>query len=189
MKRRRPSEKGTIIPLVKTVLVFVIILFVLALKFGYIDIFRFEDVKKFFHYDQKIYSYLARWVEGFVDSLSFSKPGDKNILSDAHSSSLYIYPADGQIQASDDGGYYILIEKKTDIFSPCDGKVTEIAHTGETFDIVIQYDRKVYYRVENISVLNVQVGKVLKKGEAIGYKLPFDLTGKDFIYFKREEIM
>lgn len=191
MRKKKIAEKSSKVPIIKAILVFLILLFVLALKFKYIHIknFPFEKAKVFFQRDEKIYSELVKWVEDFLQPLSFSNPTSKDSLLKKQSSTSYIYPADGQIQTSDDGGTFIIVKEKTNILSPCDGKVAEIIKRGETFDVVIQQGSRILYRIENINVLNVQKGEVLKKGEIIGYKLPFDLVGKDFIYFKREEIM
>ncbi|ADQ07600.1 conserved hypothetical protein [Caldicellulosiruptor hydrothermalis 108] len=191
MRKKRIAEKSSKAPIIKAITVALILLFILALKFKYIHIknFSFEKAKLYFQRDEKVYSDLVKWVEDFLQPLSFSKPASKDSLTKSLSSTSYIYPVDGQIQSSDDGGTFIIVKKKTNILSPCDGKVVEIIKKGETFDIIIQQGSRILYRLENVDVLNVQKGEVLKKGEIIGYKLPFDLVGKDFIYFKREEIM
>ncbi|ADQ46702.1 hypothetical protein Calkro_1856 [Caldicellulosiruptor kronotskyensis 2002] len=191
MRKKRIAEKSSKAPIIKAVTVALILLFILALKYKYIHIenFSFEKAKLYFQRDEKVYSDLVKWVEDLLQPLSFSKSASKHNLTKSLSSTSYIYPADGQIQSSDDGGTFIIVKQKTNILSPCDGKMVEAIKKGETFDIIIQQGSRILYRVENIDVLNIQKGQVLKKGDIIGYKLPFDLVGKDFIYFKREEIM
>jgi len=191
MKKKRIKENGSETLIIKAILVFLLLLFILAIKFRYIHIknFSFEKTKLYFQRDEKVYSDLVKWVKDFLQPLSFYKPTSVDGMQKNQSSLLYIYPVDGQVQLSEDGGYFIVVKKKTNVMSPCDGKVVEITKKGETFDVLIQDDSNVLYRIENINTLNIEKGKVLKKGETIGYKLPFDLVEKDFIYFKREEKM
>ncbi|WPX09565.1 M23 family metallopeptidase [Anaerocellum danielii] len=191
MNKKKMVDKSSKITIIKVILVLLLLLFVLALKFKYIHIknFSFEKAKLYFQRDEKLYADLVKWVKDFLQPLSFDKPTSMDGRQKNQSSLLYIYPVDGQVQLSEDGGYFIVVKKKTNVLSPCDGKIVEIIKKGETFDVVIQESGKVLYRIENINVLNVQKGEVLKKGEIIGYKLPFDLVEEDFIYFKREEMI
>lgn len=191
MRKKKIEKKSSKVAVIKVMTVALILFLVLSLKYKYIHIknFSFEKAKLCFQRDEKLYSDLVKWVEDLLQPLSFSKSASKHSLTKNLSYTSYIYPADGQIQSSDDGGTFIIVKKKTNILSPCDGKIVEVIKKGETFDIIIQQGNRILYRVENIDVLNIQKGQVLKKGDIIGYKLPFDLVGKGFIYFKREEIM
>jgi len=191
MKKKKINKKCSRVLIIKTILVVLFLIFILAVKYQYIRIknFPFEKVKIYFQRDEKVYSDLIKWAKDFLQPLSFSKPPNRDSLTKSLSSTSYIYPADGQIQSSDDGGIFIIVKKKTNILSPCEGKIIEVIKKGETFDIIIKQDSCIIYRLENIDVLNVQKGEVLKKGQIIGYKLPFELVGKDYIYFKREEVI
>ncbi|WAM31094.1 M23 family metallopeptidase [Caldicellulosiruptor naganoensis] len=97
-----------------------------------------------------------------------------------------MYPADGQIEISQDGEYFIVVAKATNIIAPCSGKVVSIKNKAGRFDIVIQDKKKVLYILENLDSTYIQKGKTIKKGEIIGQKRPFEISEKDFIYFKRE---
>ncbi|BCS81716.1 M23 family metallopeptidase [Anaerocellum diazotrophicum] len=191
MRKKKIEKKSSKVAVMKITTVALVVFLVLSLKFEYIyiDNFSFEKAKLYFQRDEKLYSNLVKWIEDFLKPLSFSKQTRNSYMTKSLSSTSYIYPADGQIQSSDDGGTFIIVKKKTDIRSPCDGVIMETIKKGETFDIIIQQESKILYRIENIDVLNVQKGQVLKKGEIVGYKLPLNLVGKDFIYFKREEKM
>ncbi|ADQ04219.1 Peptidase M23 [Caldicellulosiruptor owensensis OL] len=191
MQKKKTKETTSGALIIKTILVFMLILFILAIKFQYIRIkdFSFEKAKLYFHRDEKIYSDLIKWIENFLQPLIFPKSANKNSLSRSLSSDSYIYPAEGQIQSSVDGGIFIIVKKKTNILSPCEGKIEEVTKKGETFDIVIQQGNGILYRLENVDFINIQKGEILKKGQIIGYKLPFDLVGKDYVYFKKEKRM
>lgn len=73
MRKKKIVEKSLKVLIIKVILVFFILFFVLVLKFKYIYIknFLFEKVKVFFQCDEKIYLELVKWVEDFLQFLFF----------------------------------------------------------------------------------------------------------------------
>lgn len=176
---------------VKILMVLVVVIFVWALKYQYIKLesFKFEELKKYYKHDEKVYRYLKNFVKDFLRLKNTTLDIYKNNLVKKENSDSFLYPADGQIEVSEDGGYFITVAKTTKIMAPCDGKIIKISNKGGRFDILIQDEKKILYILENLDVLNIKEGKIVKKGEVIGQKKPFELSEKDFIYFKREEPM
>jgi len=176
---------------VKLLIVLVVIIFVAAFKYQYLkfESFKFEELKKYYTYDEKVYKYVKDFVKDFLKIKNTLANVYKDSSIKKEDSNTFLYPADGQIELSQDRGYFIIVTKMTNVIAPCSGTVISIKNKAGRFDIAIQDEKKVLYILENLDILSVQKGKRVKKGEIIGQKKPFELSEKDFIYFKREEPM
>ncbi|WP_039765263.1 M23 family metallopeptidase [Caldicellulosiruptor sp. F32] len=195
MKRKKftkdtSSSKNNLL-VVKFFVVLAVIIFVVAFKYQYLKFenFNIEELKKYYTYDEKVYKYIKDFVRDFLKI----KGATVNVYKDSsikkEDSNTFLYPADGQIEFSQDGGYFIVVTKTTNIIAPCSGTVISIKNKAGRFDIAIQDEKNVFYILENLDILSAQKGKMVKKGEVIGQKKPFELSEKDFIYFKRKEAM
>lgn len=162
------------------------ILLILALKYGYIknQYISFDLFKNYFSYDLEVYNQIENYAKSIL-KIKRTNQESKKISSTNVSSATMLYPADGIIEKSNNGGYFILISKPTDIIAPCDGTIIDVRTKAKKFDLLIQDNLKRTYLIENIDTLNVKKTDKVSMGKILGQKRPFELTEKDYIYFEQ----
>lgn len=171
---------------IKVYICFIMVAFVLMLRLTNYNIYNisFDKLKNYFLTDMTFYKSIEDFAKRFIKTYGRSNILPKTIGQKNKSNSV-LFPVDGVIEKSSDGGYFIIVTKKTDVISPCEGVVHKIDKNGHHFDITIEDNLKKQYLIENIDEIYVKANDRLKKGQIIGNKIPFELYQKDYVYFKQ----